>query len=58
MRVNEEEKYFVFAITEEGQLEPVVWFKTLEDAKKEAKEWKKKFPSDAPHVFIAERLEA
>ena len=57
-RCNDEEKFFVFAINEDGELEPVIWFKTLKEAKKEAKEWKKKYPSDAPHVFIGQRLEA
>ena len=56
-RIDDKERFFVFAITEDGELEPVIWFKTLKSARKEAKEWKKKYPSDAPHVFIGERLE-
>jgi len=50
-----EEKYFVFAITEDGELEPVIWFKTLEEAKAEAKKWKRRYPSDAP-IYVGELL--
>lgn len=50
------EKYFVFAINEDGDIEPVIWFETLEEAKKEAKKWKKKYPEDAESVFIGEVL--
>lgn len=50
-----EEKYFVFAITEDGDLEPVIWFRTLKEAKAEAKEWKRKYPSDAP-IYVGELL--
>lgn len=51
-----EEKFFAFAINEDGELEPVIWFKTEEEAKKEAEKWKKKYPTDAPHVYYGQVL--
>jgi len=56
LSLNEEEKYFVCAINEGGELEPVIWFKTLKEAQKEAKEWKKKYPVDAPTIYVGEIL--
>jgi len=43
------EKYIIFCMGEEEPIaEPIVWFKKLEDAKREFEEWKKKYPSDKP----------
>jgi len=39
------EKYFVFSI-EDGHIEPVIWFKTLKQARKKAEDWKRKYPTD------------
>ena len=49
------EKYFVFAMKEDGGIEPVIWFETLKEARKEAKDWKKRFPSDKP-IYIGKLL--
>lgn len=49
------EKYFVFALKEDGQIEPVIWFETLKEARREAKDWKKKYPSDKP-IYIGKLL--
>ena len=49
------EKYFVFAMKADGGIEPVIWFETLKEARKEAKDWKKRFPSDKP-IYIGKLL--
>jgi len=54
--LNEEEKYFVFQVCDSPKLEPVMWFKTLKAAQKEAKKWKKKWPEDASDVYVGEVL--
>lgn len=56
MSLNEEEKYFVFHVCDSPKFEPVIWFKTLKEAQKEAKEWKKRYHKDAPDVYIGEVL--
>jgi hypothetical protein len=49
------EKYFVFT-ERDGFIEAVYWCETLKEAKKEARTRKKKYPSEANHVYIGERL--
>jgi len=52
-----EEKYFVFRVQEDGSIEFLVWFKTLEEAQEEVERWKILFPEDAGDVFTGERIE-
>jgi len=49
------EKYFVFAINDDGHIEPVIWFETLKEARREAKNWKKQYPADKP-IYIGKLL--
>jgi hypothetical protein len=49
------EKYFVFT-ENNGFVEAVYWCETLAEAKKEARERKKKFPSEKNRIYIGERL--
>jgi len=49
------ERFFVFT-ENEGAIEAVLWCKTKAEAKREAKQRKKKFPSEAKQVYVGELL--